>query len=220
MSSTRVPFVDGDFDFWPMYDRGEWEPETKAVLEKFLHPGDLFLDIGAWIGPVTMWALDMGAAVVALEPDPVARRSLEKNVAGDAVRILPYALAPATGRGRLAAFRTDFGFGDSQSRLVTDDTPGQKVGVTTVSPSLLFSSLRKPPALVKCDIEGGELACVGDLVANCRVTASPLYISWHEPWWPFTIELRERQAWFNGFDCTPIRGDGWTGFSELLAVPK
>jgi len=70
-------------EFWERFDQGLWEPRTLQKLSA-LRDGDLFVDIGAWIGPTTLAAAVNGARVLAFEPDPVARdRSCEVATAGD-----------------------------------------------------------------------------------------------------------------------------------------
>lgn len=198
---TRVPHVEGDWDFWALYDAGEWEPETRAVLERFLTPGSTFLDIGAWIGPVSMWAEELGAEVVAVEPDPVAYPQLIENVSG---RCLNAAVAPTSGTAFLESPRgDDGGLGDSWSRLAPEGVP-----VATISPADLRAQI-PTPALVKVDVEGYETEILPDLVTwGC-----PLLVAWHEPWWPRRVDVR---GWFDGFDCEGEFG----GFGSLLAVPR
>ena len=210
MSRLGPPIVPG-WDFWKLYDDGEWEPETKEVLSRFLYPGSIFVDIGAWIGPVTMWALELGADVIAIEPDPVAFEMLKHNA--PEAKCLPAAIGATTGLGTLQSFAPD-SWGDSQSRLVEgDDADGKDV--ITLAPSVILCMVK--PTLIKVDVEGGETRILPELVgaSNC-----PLYISWHQPWFPEPVGLEDRQSWFADYTCEPIRGDGWTGFSELLAVPK
>lgn len=191
--------------FWAEYHRGEWEPETKAVLERFLKPGALFVDIGAWIGPVTLWALDLGATVVAFEPDPVAYEQLCTNTKGRAVCVQA-ALAPETGTATFA-HRHEGEWGDSESRL--DPCAPEGITVHTLSPATMLHDLVRTPDLVKLDIEGGEL----DVLPALLEWRCPILVSWHHPYGV------SRKPWFDGYKTEAIRGDGWSGFSELLAVP-
>lgn len=48
---------------------------------RVLRPGDLFVDVGANVGTYTIWAAELGAEVVALEPAPDTFALLEENVA-------------------------------------------------------------------------------------------------------------------------------------------
>lgn len=55
-----------------------------------ISPGDVIVNVGANIGEVSMYFAGCGARVLALEPDPIARRCLEANTADSSVEILPY----------------------------------------------------------------------------------------------------------------------------------
>jgi FkbM family methyltransferase len=52
-----------------------------GVWRQHLRPGDLFLDVGANIGIYTLFALDLGAEVIACEPDVQNAHRLEENLA-------------------------------------------------------------------------------------------------------------------------------------------
>lgn len=205
----RVPFIDGDFNIWERVDNGTWEPETHEVLKRFLTPGSKFIDIGAWVGPVALWALDLGAFVYAYEPDPEAFKALFVNTAGRTIRSRKAAISVRSGWARLANPRF---YGDSQSRIGEEG-----ITVRTIPVNWLPID---GAALVKCDIEGHEPAILPDLLSICRAHSVPLYLSWHQEWWVDPPSDDERRSWFDGFSLEPIRGDGWTGFSEVLAVPE
>jgi FkbM family methyltransferase len=200
----RTPFIDGDWDFWALYDAGQWEPETKATLERFLKPGDLFIDIGAWIGPVSLWALDLGADVVAYEPDPVAYAQLVRNA--PQVDAHKAALGATTHVGYL---ENPSGFGNSMSRLAAD---GERVVV--LSTWLASRDWPRTPALIKLDVEGSEIDILPTLAPWCLKHRTPLLVSWHQDWWP--RPATERSTWFHGF--TSVEGK-WHGFNTLLAIP-
>ena len=56
-----------------------WEADTFEFVRRNVTPGGLMLDIGAWIGPIGLYAASLGARVIALEPDPVSIASLREN---------------------------------------------------------------------------------------------------------------------------------------------
>ena len=197
--------------FWDDYDAGRWEPETRMVLQRFLGPGSLFVDIGAWSGPVTLWATSLGARVVAYEPDAAAFEALLINTAGLPVRCFYMAVSDHLGWASIANDHP----GDSQSRLAAS---GLKVATIDVETARLQWGASRPD-LIKLDVEGHETRVLPTLLPICRADKIPIYLSWHEPWWPEPVSLADRHAWFDGFQIEPIRGDGWSGFSEALAIP-
>src|SRR5947208_17197036 len=66
--------------FRGIWEDGSWEPETLQVVERFVKPGTTLVDIGAWLGPVSLWATHLGGRAVAVEPDPVAVEYLRRIV--------------------------------------------------------------------------------------------------------------------------------------------
>ena len=64
---------------------GQEEPFAEAGAEagfmrEFLRPGDVFFDVGAHVGALSLLAVSLGARVVAFEPDPVNAALLRANV--------------------------------------------------------------------------------------------------------------------------------------------
>ena len=159
-------YVDDDQPtFWDRVESGAWEVGTIEVLGALLGPGRLFLDVGAWVGPLTLHAAALGAEVVAVEADPAALDGLRRNLAVNPelaarVRVVPGALAPAGGPVRMGARRRP---GDSMSSVLLAGR-----GETWTSPGVTASDLarefgRDRAALVKIDIEGGEYAVLPTL---------------------------------------------------------
>ena len=56
------------------FDYAEW-----SVWKRHLRPGDLFVDVGANVGVYSLLAADLGASIVAVEPDPDNVRNLNAN---------------------------------------------------------------------------------------------------------------------------------------------
>lgn len=161
--------------FWARYHAGRWEPETKAFLEQHLGPGELFLDIGAWIGPVTRWALQVGADVIAIEPDPVALEELDANLAaglnGGTVEIWRGALSVAGGDSLLLP-RGEWG--NSMSRISEKGVLPVK---TWTLPEILGDRV---PALAKMDVEGYELELLPTVAPYLAERGVPLHVSLHD----------------------------------------
>lgn len=192
------------WDFWAEFERGEWEPETLTTVRELVPERGVLIDIGAWIGPVTLYAaVEIGAAVVAYEPDPVAVTNLRANIVlnavDDLVVVVEAAVAPADGTVRLGARGR---YGDSMSYVTREgiDVAAFDVGKLPITGA----------DLVKVDIEGGEPAILGVLGPRCAEHDVPLLVAWHQPWWASPVDHR----WFDGFAKRegPIGGWGSTLF--------
>jgi hypothetical protein len=112
-------------------------PEMMA-WRRVLRPGDLFVDVGANVGSYTIWAAELGAEVIALEPAQDTFALLAENVAlnGYLVQLIRAAAGDRCGTARFTAGqdagnRLDPG-GPAQTPLVTVPTcsPAGTEGVT------------------------------------------------------------------------------------------
>jgi FkbM family methyltransferase len=98
------------------------------VWRQVLGPGELFLDIGANVGSYTIWAAELGADVIALEPADDTFALLVENVElnGYQVRAIQAAAAAACGTASFTAGRDTANCLDAdgmvQTRLVTVDS--------------------------------------------------------------------------------------------------
>ena len=84
-----------------------WRPGRQRALKRLyrplVKPGDLVFDIGAHLGDRTAAFAALGARVVALEPQPVVRRWLERIVGlREGVTVRGEAVGRAVGTARLA----------------------------------------------------------------------------------------------------------------------
>lgn len=75
------------------------------VWQQVLQPGDLFVDVGANIGSYAIWAADLGAEVIALEPAEDTFGLLRENIAlnGYSVKAIRAAAGAACGTVRFTS---------------------------------------------------------------------------------------------------------------------
>lgn len=162
-------------DFWANFVDGwaAWELEQIATYAA----GGTFVDLGAWIGPCSLWAAAHGATrLVCAEPDPVARVQLEENLAANGVEADVFAGAVTDRDG--TAVLDDWNLGSSQSAL----TPGKGLRVPSLSVETFWSRYRLDDvALVKCDVEGAEGLLMPALANVCLAERIPLLLSLHLP---------------------------------------
>jgi FkbM family methyltransferase len=166
--------------FWRDVSRGRWEPAMFRFLEQSLGPGSVFADVGAWIGPTTLFASRRCRMVYCFEPDYEAYRYLLWNLELNArVNVVPFnaALGATTGMQRL------WGAGD---RLGTSRS---SLLAAAEQPSVLVSSvswndwlgIARPGRIdcIKMDIEGGEFELLPAMRAHLAAERPALCLSLH-----------------------------------------
>lgn len=153
-----------------IYLFGEWEPNLQAYLRSSLRDGDVFVDVGANIGAISVPAASVvgqSGSVVSIEASPstatMLRRNIELNHL-DNVRIVNAAVS------------------DREEELTLYVPTRHNVGATTViKPDRAEESFQvhaKPltwfladdeirrARIVKIDVEGAEVEVLRDVLAN------------------------------------------------------
>lgn len=124
-----------------------------TAWQKVLGTNDLFLDVGANIGVYTIWAGQLRAEVIALEPGPAAFTRLQQNLALNDLRVdcRQVALGAAVGRLRLTDGK------DTLNRLLLDGGEQASGSTLEVEVTTLDEVLGdRSAAGVKIDVEGAE----------------------------------------------------------------
>jgi FkbM family methyltransferase len=138
-----------------------------------LRPGDIVIDCGANIGDVSARLAATGATVIAFEPDPFAFGKLSERLA-DCANVTMHQQAVSTEAGSLRLMRAS-NFDDnpkggsvkstllSGGRGISEDDSIEVEVIDFVA--FLRDMLAKsgPVAFVKMDIEGAELALLGEM---------------------------------------------------------
>jgi FkbM family methyltransferase len=178
--------------FWKRAAAGEWEDDTFHFVKAHVDSGTIFVDIGAWIGPITLAATAAGAKVIALEPDPTARSELIENVALNYADVEILAAAIDLEPGVLTLY-APAGLGESVTSSFANSN-----GIAVETPVVTFDDIatRIPNGVrvvIKMDIEGHEYRVIDALIAFAAEHKAPLHLSLH----PASIyaDLRRSKGW-------------------------
>ena len=138
------------------YDR-----QTRAIIERALAPTSNCLDVGCHRGEVLDWMLARAplGEHVGFEPIPALAQALElKYAAEPAVRISRLALSDEAGAADFNYVTSNPSYSGLRRRSY--DRPGERDERITVERARLDDAVPAgtPIALVKIDVEGGELA--------------------------------------------------------------
>lgn len=160
-------------------------PDWNEMLawQRILRPGDLFVDVGSNVGSYALWAGDLGARVLAIEPSPEALTQLRVNLALNdfPITVVSCALADRPGRMPLTRGR------GTTNHLLLDGTAGDEVVVDTLDAVLGDACA----AGVKIDVEGAErLVLEGARRALTQRRIGALQIEWNAASWQLLGETR------------------------------
>ncbi len=185
--------------FWNSVDEGHWEPETFEVFDRYIDGDTVVLDIGAWIGPTSLYAAQKAKSIHAFEPDPAAFEVLEKNLQANAdqewknrLRLHPIAVSPSKGTCRMGSRHEA---GDSMSSTLLADSAGAWMAEANTLQGLIAElQLEDEHLFVKMDIEGGEYKLLPAIRSVIDSQPCVLCISFHPG---FLMEKLSRTI--NGF---------------------
>jgi len=154
---------------------GEYEPEIRAAIERFLEPGDRAIDAGAHVGHhgVTMrQCVGEGGEVLLFEPNPVnagyIRRSIEEN-GWDNVKLFEVGLSDSASTETLVVTSATSTAGSFLKERNTTSLTAMRDASTSydVETRRLRDVLAEEGVeevdLVKIDVEGSETEIVSDL---------------------------------------------------------
>ena len=145
--------------FWDEVENGHWEPYTFDAVDKYLSAGGVLLDVGAWLGAVSLYAAAGGAQCHAIEPDPVAYEMFWRNVrANPEFKIVASTGAIADRAGTLRLGSVD-GLGSSMTS-VHSESGCFDVPCGTLSD---FARNMQRVDMVKIDVEGAEAFVLADV---------------------------------------------------------
>lgn len=175
IAGARINLIPGESISRAVARTGCYEPETMAVLERVLRPGDTFLDVGANSGLFTVAAAKLvgeTGRVIAIEPSARERAKIAANVSASNVsnvRIWGFAVGRRFGLARLAIATDQHAGLNTIGRKVFYKVP---IKTTCIVPTAPLDALRLQRLdLIKVDIEGAEtdfLLGAKQTIARCK----------------------------------------------------
>ena len=158
---------------WVLWVYGEYEPDTEAIIRRYLRPGDVAIDVGANIGIHTLpmaEAVGPQGVVLAVEPLPSVRERLERNLAlnrATNVRVIAQAASDREGSAQLYPPRADAAnLGQaSLARLSHLDAAAPiEVSLVTLDAIVRAQGLDRV-RLIKIDVEGHDREVMAGAIA-------------------------------------------------------
>ncbi len=164
--------------FWKKAILGRWEADTFRFIQEFADHTTTFVDIGAWIGPMTLFASRHAGRVLALEPDPVAHKELVENILLNATNVDDWHVGIDNAEGHLTLYAPN-GLGRSITSSLRSDGATQ-IQVPTVTFEQVSARIAGAGKVaVKIDIEGHEYRVIDNLVRFVLQHGASLHLSVH-----------------------------------------
>jgi len=186
---------DGYESYWQLVNQGKWEPETFSVFDSNIDKQTLFIDVGGWIGPTSLYAAQIAKKTIILEPDPIAFKRLKQNLdlnlnilSKKNINIFNLALWY---KKTSISFFSFLQPGDSSSSIIRNSKNkkrGQLKKSSFEAETITFSNLIEKTDLreykkifVKIDIEGAEYELFDTLLDQLSKISAVFLVSAH-PW--------------------------------------
>ena len=152
-----------------------------------LKPSDVCIDCGANVGRITRVFAHTGATVHAFEPDPDAFEVLSREV-GSLPNVILHNAAVGVGDGLVKLYRekrthsaSEISSGSSTVEGKINNSSETFVLVEQLDFAAVLSQICAPIAIIKIDIEGGELAVLTDMLdRGLHTRAGHIFVETHE----------------------------------------
>ena len=169
--------------FWDVVQNNRWEPETFKIIEKFCSKHHAFIDMGAWIGPTTLFGACIANQVYAVEPDPVAIAALKENMAlnkelAAKITLFEGCISDSTGS---MAIGNQTQFGNSETSLLYPNAGRRHTVNSLTFPDFVSRYGIQHCSLVKMDVEGAEIFILPSMIDFLKQSKPTVFISFHRP---------------------------------------
>lgn len=118
-------------EFWDCLNQAKWEPDTFKIIDSFVFENSIVLDIGCWIGPLSLYMAGKGAEVFSIDPDPIAFKEFIVNLNLNPVlkqNIHPFNIA-ITQDSRSVKLFARSGYGNSSTSIIHRIRDAKRVAV-------------------------------------------------------------------------------------------
>lgn len=175
--------------WWSQVTDNAWESHTFHIIDKCVSEQSICIDVGAWIGPISLYLGTKVQKVFAIEPDPEAFYDLDLNVSANRtlnIDIAQCAIANYTGTLQLGNNQI---LGNSVTRLHQSLNLFDVV-CYTLSDFCLYKNITTVDFL-KIDVEGCEELILED-IEFFHIYHPTVYVQLHNFWFTDTLAAVNR----------------------------
>jgi FkbM family methyltransferase len=171
----------------------EPEPALFHFLRDTIRPGDVVLDVGAFVGIYAVlearWSAPTGR-VVAFEPTPssveIARRHIEWSGASDRIELIEAAVSDRASRATFHQYDSEaMPYVNSLVRAVDTNAESVKHEVEVVTIDSVCRRLNVVPTVIRMDVQGAEIHALRGARETIRAaTRLSIVAEMHPQCWP------------------------------------
>jgi FkbM family methyltransferase len=209
------------------------EPHVLGWIDGLLKPGDIFFDVGAhhgWMSMVACHRVGSGGKVVAFEPSAPLVECLEYNKKANRLRQMEIVFKAVTDSGGRKVPLYVVNRGDSYLNSLVDHRAGPvstaetaTVEVETISLDEFCERTKLYPDVVKIDVEGAELLVLQGARRLAEERRTTFIVAVHPCWLPAGQEAAEIFEFFraHGYQVVESAVVPYEGveFGDYVFVP-
>jgi len=172
-----------DHEFWK--DEG-WEKFTYYCVNMFSKKDKTFIDIGAWIGPISLVASKLNKHCHSIEPDPTSFSQLKENININNIQNVTCHNIAITNKTEMLTLGNDEEMGTSNTRINASRNLFTIQGKSLNEFVSELNILQDDISMVKLDTEGAEINILQD--SFFETYKGPLHLSIHTPFYTNVVE--------------------------------
>ena len=188
-NNTRFDLSDSGNTRWfeNNLTNGNWENGTFKIVDLFAHKSKYLIDIGAWLGPITLYSSDKYEHIYAFECDTSAYTEISNNIAANNFRNITLSNKGISNKTGISTMIDRGAMGNSTSSILGSALNenieySNKWEVNTITLEKYISDIKLDTNkinLIKMDIEGGEYDAIEGMVNYLKESKPNLLISLH-----------------------------------------
>jgi FkbM family methyltransferase len=161
--------------FWKNAFINGWEQSTYNFLFKYLNPNKIFIDIGSWIGPVSLIASQNSRHCLCFEPDEIAYNEFKSNIQINNIKNISLEKLAVSNRKQITLGANELGTSVTSNFNSTNQFTSDCISLENIFRKYNLSE--NDISVIKIDVEGHECELLQDeFLLNLNL---PIHVSFH-----------------------------------------
>lgn len=179
------------FNFMKVHYTKKWEQETFDILDRFANNNKVLIDIGSWVGPISLYYANKYRYIYSIEADKESVKILKRNIElNNFNNIIVIEKAIYNKNENIYFGPNEFRLSKEMNISVSQNRELKLYNCDYKVEGITFKEILKKYqidnvniGMIKCDIEGGEENIINDILAHGYNYHIPIWMSFHVKWW-------------------------------------